>query len=133
MSWLSVGGKDDDNLASHLEDAVSAKQKSGEYTAEDVKYVQKLSLALAKGELRVSDESLEGLRRLCQLWDVDIKVYSISSHRKIIGPVIVAVKKLVFPILRVLMKEFINQQRTFNAEVIAFLAHLSQQSKDDKK
>ena len=122
MSWLTVCGKNSPDLARTLEERVAARKTQGEFADANVRYIEKLSFAPVAGRLEVSDETLERLRKLCQLWDVDLKVLGISSHRKIVGPLIVGVKKMLFPVLRIFLKEFIKQQRAFNAEVISFLA-----------
>ena len=77
-----------------------------------------------KGVLQVSNDQLEKLRRLCQVWDVDIRPGEITSHRPIIGRVIVAGKKLLFPVIRALLKNYLSQQREFNAAAISLLADL---------
>lgn len=133
MAWLTVCGKDASERAEGIRARVEKKMTAGEFTADEVAYIAKVDLSVVKGDLRVSDECLEKLRRLCALWDIDLKVFSISSHRKILGPVIVALKKVLFPVLRVFLKECIKQQRAFNAETISYLAYLSREQKEDQK
>lgn len=82
-----------------------------------------------KSTLKASDVELEALRRLCQIWDVDLKQPAITSHRKFIGPIIVAAKRIVFPILRTFMRDTLRQQRDFNAQAIALLMQLCQSRK----
>ncbi len=50
-----------------------------------------------------------------------------TSHRKYAGPVIVAAKKLIYPILRAFFKDTLHQQRSFNAGSIALMAELSEE------
>ncbi|MCB0353122.1 MAG: hypothetical protein KDD64_06335, partial [Bdellovibrionales bacterium] len=77
----------------------------------------------------VSDEVLEKLRRLCQLWNVRLLPQEkITSHRPLIGPVIVAVKKAIFPIVRYILKDVLHQQRSFNAAAIQLLAEIASDS-----
>jgi len=73
----------------------------------------------------VSAEGIERLRRLCQLWDVTLRPSSITSHRTLIGPIIIAMKKILFRALHFLLKDTLHQQRSFNAEVIRALAEMS--------
>ncbi len=134
MSWLTVPGKDNSSeLARSIRARVEKKIAAGEFTADEVAYIAKVDLSVVKGDLKVSDENLERLRRLCALWDIDLKVFSISSHRKILGPVIVTFKKILFPILRVFLKECIKQQRAFNAEVISYLACVSREQNEKQE
>jgi len=129
MSWLTVLGKDSPGLADELSSRVARKKAAGEFSDDNVQYLSRLDFAVASGGLAVSDESLEGLRKLCSVWDVDLKMFSITSHRKILGPFIIALKKILFPVLRVFLKEAIQQQRAFNAEVISYLALMSRDRK----
>ena len=90
-----------------MEDLLSARRAeriaAGGYSADDAAYIAKMQLALCPEGLETSDARLEKLRRLCQLWDVDLRIRGIASHRRFIGPVIVAAKKLIYPMLRVLL------------------------------
>jgi len=123
-AWLMTEGSPDGELARTLEQRVEQRIAGGRYTRDDAQYIAKMHLRLCSGLLDVSDETLEKLRRLCQLWDVDVRIRRISSHRRVIGPVIVAAKRLLYPMLRVLLKDFIRQQRSFNAAAIAAIADL---------
>ena len=125
MSWLSIAGADSSDLAAELERRVEEKISAGKFNRDNIEYIEKLDRSAISCELEVSDQSLERLRRLCELWDVDLKTFGISSHRPLIGPFIVAMKTMLFPILRAFLKDFIAQQRTFNAEVISYLAFIS--------
>ena len=124
MSWLKVQGATRSDIASELEERVAQRISLGAFSRDNVQYIKKINLSIS-GELSVTDESLERLRKLCQLWDVDFRVSGIRSHRRVIGPIIVAVKKAIFPVLKLFLKEFITQQRAFNAEVISYLAFIS--------
>lgn len=126
-SWLHVCGMADPERAADLSQRVRQKIDSATYKRDDVVYIEKLRLPVVKGDLHTSPERLEKLRRLCQLWDVEIKIGAISSHRPLIGPIIVAVKRIAFPILKILLKDFIKQQRDFNAAVISLAADLAQE------
>ena len=128
-NWIKVRGENKPQLEKDLTDKVKALISEGEFSKEDVKYIDKLDLCLTKGSLDLTNKQLENLRRLCQLWDVEIRTVDISSHRKFIGPVIVAVKRLVYPLIKFFLKDFIRQQRAFNAASIATLSELSNQRK----
>ena len=78
------------------------------------------------------DPSLDKLRRLCQLWDVDLRCSGITSHRPVLGPFIVAMKKLFYPFLRVFLKDALQQQRDFNAAAVSLLADLASKQLSEK-
>lgn len=122
-SLASNGGEA--NLAAELEKRVQERLASGEYTSQELDHVSRVDVNPIQGELNIPDKRLEKLRRLCQVWDVDLRVDKITSHRKIIGPFIVAAKKLMLPVIRVFLKNFIAEQREFNAAAVSLLAELS--------
>ena len=123
--WIKILGEEAPALERELSGAVSARVEKGEYAVRDIEYISALKRPLATQTLKLSPDRLEKLRRLCQLWDIELKATHIESHRKILGPLIVAVKKMLLPILRVLLKDMIRQQRDFNAAAIRLLAELS--------
>lgn len=125
-SWIT--GAADGSLEEKIEALVQQRISKGEYKSEDARYIEKLPVSIVGGALAVDDRVLEKLRRLCQLWDVEMKPVKITSHRKVIGPFIVFAKKLIFPLLKVFLKEPLRQQRDFNAAAIALLAELSNQN-----
>jgi len=144
MSWISFGGVSSGGqeperlqaaagLAQALERRVADKIAAGKYKREDVHYVRDVTFMPVQEALQLSTDRLEKLRRLCQLWEVDLKPpREISSHRPLIGPIIVGAKKLFFPILRVFLKETLRKQRDFNAAAIALLADVANE-KGSKK
>jgi hypothetical protein len=96
----------------------------GEFALEDVVYIRSLSLSPIKGDLNISDEALERLRRLCQLWQVRLRPRVISSHRPIIGRLVVLTKRALFPVVAFFMRDALRQQREFNAATIRLMAQL---------
>lgn len=126
MSWITAPSIDCLALEAELEGDVAGRVQAGKYSRDDAQYVSKISLSLCRdGGLSLSDARLEKLRHLCQLWDVDIHMKEISSHRPFVGRLIVGVKRALYPIIKVFLRDFIRQQRAFNAEAIALLAELS--------
>jgi len=123
--WIKVAGKERPDLEQELKQGVARAVAAGKYSMDDAAYIAKMSLALAHGNLEVPDAVLEKLRSLCQLWDVDIRIGEIKSHRRFLGPLIVSLKRFFYPVLRVFLRDFIRQQRRFNAGVIALLAEIA--------
>ena len=132
-SWISICGKRDAQIEEILEQRVQEHVQKKDYSPDNVSYLAKMNLHLSSSELQVSDEMLEKLRRLCQLWDVSLKPLQITSHRKYIGPLIVFTKKLTFRILQVLLKDFIRQQRSFNAACVDAIANSANQKQKEVK
>ncbi len=136
MGWISVPQESPVSvleLERSLQGRVREKIASGSFKEGDVRYVQDVTFLPVRHRLNVSNEVLERLRRLCQLWEVDLVApRKLSSHRKFIGPLIVAAKRCMFPILRVFFKDTLRRQRDFNAQVIATLAELASGSARDE-
>lgn len=120
----NCGAKDSD-LETRVLDQLSLRMSKKGFKEEDIAYVRSLSLFPVTDASNIDDGTLEKLRRLCEVWEVQFKTPKITSHRPIIGPVIVFAKKLIFPLLQVFLKEPFAQQRKFNAEVLSLLADLS--------
>jgi hypothetical protein len=119
-----VCGKIEPELAIELARRVDNRRQSGKFSRDDQRYIEKMSLAVSKGNFYTSTERAEMLRRLCQCYAVDVKIRDISSHRPVVGPVIVFVKKVLFQIMKVLLGPAFRQQRDFNAGVIYLLTDL---------
>jgi hypothetical protein len=132
-NWIEVNGLADNQLSKRLFDRLTSRINSGKFIWENVGYIQDVSLKAAGKNFEVSEKSLEKLRRACQLWDVDIKLKDISSHRKFIGPVIVTAKKLIFPILKAFLKDSLHQQRAFNAAILAVCLDLYDKKKNNSE
>src|SRR5438105_4858716 len=99
-NWLKVCGEENSALQDELSTAVSSRISGGEYKAADVEHIDSLPLRLLQKSADFDDQRLERLRALCKLWDIELKPGAITSHRAVIGPIIVGVKRLFFPVLR---------------------------------
>lgn len=133
MNWITVTGREDANLESELKQSSERVLAAGELSAKQLKHVSNLKASVVDGELQVNDVVLEKLRTLCMSWDIDIKPREIASHRKFIGPVIVAFKKLLYPIIRALLFNTIQAQRHFNGTAISLLAEIANNKPNQKK
>lgn len=132
MTWITLPQGDSSAFAQTIDASVAGRIKAGAFSEQDVKNIQNRILELIPKDLDLPPNQLEKLRRLCQLWEVDIRSAQISSHRKVIGPAIVAFKKMLFPLIRFVLKDFIREQRDFNAQVISFVAELANESQRKK-
>lgn len=103
-----------------MAERLDAKQ----FRADEIEYVRGANFAPVRGELRVSEAELNILRRLCQAWEIELRPGKITSHRPVIGPLIVGFKKLLFPLVQVFLKDLVRQQRDFNSSSIALMGAL---------
>lgn len=123
-SWIKFG-PDSAAISALIETRVAESRRNRRYTADDLRFVKELDLSLIEGDLDLSEKQLEKLRRLCQSWDIELRIT--GSHRRYIGPIIVFIKRLTYPLLRLLLKPVIEQQRDFNSATIALLAEVVNQ------
>ncbi len=112
-----------------LESKIQNRISQIEYTWDQKKYLEALTFELKLNSSEITAPFLDKLRTACQLWDVDLRNQQITSHRKIIGPIIVSLKKLIAPIIKFFLKDFIRQQKDFNAAILALMI----ESKNSKK
>ncbi len=130
---ISICGEDSPDMAEMVSILADRRMKEKDFNEGDVDYIRKLKLKLLDGGLDIEEKDLEKLRTLCKLWDVELKPSIITSHRPLIGHLIVTLKKLIFPVIRVLLKDSFKQQRDFNAAAVSMLAELLNRKSDSKK
>ena len=123
-SWLRIGGVEDPAFAEGLSASVRAWAESGAMPANEPERVAAVSTAIAQGSFSTSRERLELLRELCHIYSLGIQSEKITSHRPVIGPVIVAAKTVLFRIVSTLLGPTFRFQRDFNARVIRLLGDL---------
>ncbi|MFO0417541.1 MAG: hypothetical protein ACK5Y6_09655 [Pseudomonadota bacterium] len=127
--WISVAGKSESELQRTLTASVNHWSAAGAMPPNEVERIAKLSTAISQGSFSVSPERLELLRGLCQIYSAGIRAEKITSHRKVLGPVIVFVKRSLFRVVSALLGPTFQFQRDFNAGVIRLLADLSNEQK----
>ncbi len=126
--WFSVCGAADADLETRVAVRVSELEARGQCTAVEREHVHGLGLGPSQNGFVTSPYRLELLRRLCQIYSVDVKEREISSHRRIVGPLIVGVKKMLFKIVKVLLGPTFKHQRDFNAVTVSLLIDLCNES-----
>jgi hypothetical protein len=122
---LKFNGKESPELQEEVKSLVAQRIASTKYRREDVEYVKSLDLFPVKDASNLDNEMLERLRRISEVWEVKLGYDPITSHRPIIGPLIVALKRMIFPLVSLALKKPLEQQRRFNAEVVSMLARLA--------
>ena len=124
---IEICGERAEALEEELRSRLASRISSGDLSEVTIRSVEKTTFRPIPEGTDLAPESIERLRRLCQLWEVRLRVNEISSHRKVIGPVIVFAKRIMLRLMQFLMKDALHQQRSFNAEVIRALAEMSTQ------
>ena len=124
QSWLTVCGEGELSLESDLLAQIAALETAGSIPRQERERVSNLSLGITDGAFVTSSQRLELLRNLCQLYSAGIRAEKFTSHRPVIGPLIVQVKKRLYPIVSALLGPSFRFQRDFNAGVIRLLGDL---------
>jgi hypothetical protein len=117
-SWLSAPEDLSQDLCKGASYRVTKRIAQGLFTHGDISNIYARKLEFIERSLDLTPTELTHARRLCQLCDVRLKDPSVTSHRRIIGPIIVSVKRLLFPLLRALLQDTLKQQRDFNAALV---------------
>jgi hypothetical protein len=126
---LIVCGKVAPELHAELGRKADERMESGLYSRKSVDDVRILDTMPLKGDVLLSAELVEAFRRLCQVHNVTLLESEITSHRPLIGPIIVFGKKILYRILRPLLEKTLHQQREFNAAAIYALGALASNGK----
>lgn len=133
MSWVTIAGEEDTELEAELAARVERKIAAGDYKDNDIKYLRNHELPVTARSIEMDSKVLEKLRVLAATWDVRVQPSDITSHRPFIGQFIVGVKKALFPILDVLLKDTLRKQRDFNAALIELIAELHKKEEENRE
>jgi hypothetical protein len=123
-AWLTVTGEPDPSLARSLADQVNQLRSSGKFSEGEQAAIQRLSFSVTREGFKTTPERMEMLRRLCQLYSADVRPLPPTSHRRIVGPVIVLAKRILQPVVQGLLGQFLKNQSDFNATTISLLTDL---------
>jgi hypothetical protein len=116
--WLRLEAAGDRPIAEEVEARLRSRLESGAVTAAEIERLRGAALrTFADGA------SSEAFRQCCIAWDVE-RPAPITSHRPIVGPFIVAAKKLVRRALHFQNQAFLARQREFNWNLLLVLRDL---------
>ena len=121
----------DKNLENTLLTRLNERIQTGKVNREEIDKIEFLNTRLIPEGVVLEDRDSEELRALASLSRVHLKrPAEISSHRPIIGPLIVLFKKLTFPIVSFHMKDTIQALEEFAALSVVRQAKLSARIKE---
>lgn len=129
--WITVGGQADHTLVTALSQKVADLRAAGKFSVEDQLHIQELSFSVTGDHFATTPERVECLRRLCHIYSADIRPQPPTSHRPVVGPLIVLAKKMIQPIVRAVFGPALRNQREFNAGVISLLTDLCNEGHGD--
>ena len=133
QSWLSICGAGEVSLERDLSAQIAALVAEGRIPPQERERVSRLSLGISNGAFVTSPKRLELLRNLCQLYSAGIRAEKFTSHRPVIGPLIVFVKRRLYPIVSALLGPSFRFQRDFNAGVIRLLGELCNEAESSRE
>ncbi len=96
------------------------------YTSSEVVEIEELDRRLIPTDIDIDEGTTKKLRALCKLSQCELKpAREITSHRPFIGPIIVAIKKLSWPLIKIHLKEAFAGQQEFNSWAVYSIAENS--------
>jgi hypothetical protein len=113
--FFSLSGVSEDALLRRL-------ANSEEYTVNEIEMVKARSERLFPFDFELSEELTEDFRVLAKHTRVELTPRNLSSHRKYIGPVIVASKRILFKLLSAILKDTLGAQEIYNRHMLKVLA-----------
>jgi hypothetical protein len=116
---------------------VLEKKQAGVYTDEEIQRITELKKELSpKKNERYSEMNLH-LIKLHRNWDVAASAGIITSHRKVLGPLLVFIKRIGFRFLLFFGSAFFTRQTEYNAASVRFssvvLEELTRLSDENKQ
>ncbi|HLE44430.1 MAG TPA: hypothetical protein VJB36_10475, partial [Methylomirabilota bacterium] len=107
-------------LMEEIKERVRQRWASGFYSEEEVRRIAQMELEVAEVVPGLRDESERHLADLNDAWDT-LREPVITSHRPGLGPVIVALKRLVLRLTRPYANLILARQVEFNTRVLHLL------------
>lgn len=119
-SLLAQNGIPDLSTITERACAARAKRVNGiDYTSEEIAEIERLDRRLFSSEFEISEEARESLRVLCTYSRCELRPSPIiRSHRKLIGPAIVFLKKLSWPLVRFHLKDTFESIELFHSSLV---------------
>jgi hypothetical protein len=106
--------------AKALTSLASRVAASDDFSEEEIEQISALDRSLFLNDFQISEETQETFRVLCSFSRCELKPSrSITSHRPFVGPVIVFLKRLSWPIIRFHLKEPFESMQLFNSRLVA--------------
>ena len=112
------------SLERHVFEALSSRLKtSPSYSDEEIVRVSGLSKRLFHDGFCLNEDQTNRVRALCSLSQSTLKpANEISSHRKLIGPLIVFIKRLTWPLISVHLRDVFVGIQEFQSLAVETLA-----------
>jgi hypothetical protein len=124
--WIFLGKEPLTQLQLTVNTLCEQKINRDSYKISDIEYLTDLKPLIFR-DIDLSLEEIKDkntllLRRIIKSWSYELpNPQEITSHRRVIGPIIIISKKLLLRILKPFLVRFHKQQRDFQSAVIEYL------------
>ncbi len=108
---------DIEDIMKHIKERVRQKREMGLYSDKDIEEIYSLTLSGMQADCKEGDKLREQLRILSSCYDFRNGI-NITSHRPVLGKLIVAAKKGFIAIAGKLMTPLLDRQISFNFHLI---------------
>jgi hypothetical protein len=99
--------------------------KSSDYSAKEIQEIDELNPYLFPANFRLEKADAAAIRSICTLSQTELKpARSITSHRKLIGPIIVAIKKATWPMIKFHLTDSFKGIGQFNSWAVHTICKL---------
>lgn len=106
-----------EQLENNIKDALQRRLATTDnYSVEEINRLSQKSCRLFPNDFAIDETLCNELRAMCQLSQVSLRpAPKITSHRRFIGPLIVAIKKMTYPFIKIHLEHTINGVAEFNS------------------
>ena len=126
-----------EEIMKEIQRRVLEKKQAGIYTDEEIQRITDLKKDLSPKKNEQYSEMKLNLRKLHLNWDVAASASIITSHRKVIGPILVLIKRVSFKLIKFFGSAFFTRQTEYNAAgvrlnslILEELVRLSEENKE---
>jgi hypothetical protein len=128
MNSFTIQGDDVDvsKIMRTIQQRIEKKQRNGIYTDEELEEVTRLRLDTLADEIDIDAGLIEKLRSEQATWNISPD-YALKSHRRGFGLIIVFLKKLVRPFIRLYTDHIVERQAQLNLYSVHILHNLVQE------
>jgi hypothetical protein len=114
-----IAGEIGSSVAEAVQSRLADRLERGILDREEITRVSTMPLRTFAGD----DAASEIFRRCCVTWEVD-RVPALTSHRPLVGPLLVAMKRVARRLLRFQTEAQFSRQRDFNWNLLLVLREL---------
>lgn len=116
---------DVDRLMDRIRGRIAEKKKTGHYTTEEVEVIERMTLQIQSENSDPQEGDIQfHLSRVNYLCDTR-RPPELSSHRKVLGPLIIGIKKAIRKITEPYIQVVLKRQVEFNVELVRLLNQIA--------